>query len=156
MISRVLLLSRKMNLLRSQEARAVRAWRRCSPPNQTCMLRPITGPKLSEVLISTRLKVSQNTSTSTFQQERKHAFISNQAIMIMAPSSRRSAASDSPTPATTLVTPPSKSYAEEINNLGVCVMLSISPLGIASISLTSMSSGSDDDDSTSRHSSAVG
>jgi hypothetical protein len=52
--------------------------------------------------------------------------------------------STSPTPAAT-VTPPSKSYAAEINNLGVCVMLSISPLGIPSFSLTSSSSGSDDD-----------
>mmetsp|Transcript_1363 Transcript_1363/g.2531 ORF Transcript_1363/g.2531 Transcript_1363/m.2531 type:complete len:244 (+) Transcript_1363:150-881(+) len=52
--------------------------------------------------------------------------------------------STSPTPAAT-VTPQSKSYAEEINNLGVCVMLSISPLGIPSFSLTSLSSGSDDD-----------
>lgn len=52
--------------------------------------------------------------------------------------------STSPTPAAT-VTPPSKSYAAEINNLGVCVMLSISPLGIPSFSLTSLSSGSDDD-----------
>lgn len=52
--------------------------------------------------------------------------------------------STSLTPAAT-VTPPSKSYAAEINNLGVCVMLSISPLGIPSFSLTSLSSGSDDD-----------